>query len=48
MSANLMFFLIACSVAFSIWWFFFADCETIIKFLWTLKDVPVRCLHNLL
>lgn len=30
---------------FSIWWWFYAPCDTILHLTFTLRDVPVRCIN---
>ncbi len=48
MTSFSMYVLTAIAVVFGLWWQFSAPCSTIIKWSWTLKDVPVRCLYDAL
>jgi len=44
-----LFVLIAFTAAVAVvYLYIYADCDTLIKFTWSVKDLPVRCLHEAL
>lgn len=46
MKTRYYYILIALGVPFTIWWYGYADCNFILHYTWTLRDVPTRCLLN--
>lgn len=37
--------LIVVGLAFTVWWYAFAPCSFVLGISYSLKDVPVRCIH---
>lgn len=45
MKTWMMYVLLAIGLVWSVYWYAYLPCETILEWSWSLRDVPVRCIH---